>query len=1197
MAETKAEEKQKSVTATPTNYTTNVPHTAAWLVYLNGVEVPTNAVSVQYGVWQIPTAQVTLPPHVMLQRLGYEDRIMVTIFYLDEFYEPTRPKFCLMGEFELVEWNYTSSGTGRAIQLSCRSPLQIWEQLRFYYMSSFDDIVVGNTSVAQTSGDQIIAPQVLYPYSLFKFGLVPTTPDIEAQKAQGTTTPATQDFEFIKTPSDFIWNLFRGIIGKISEDDIVSKPAGTVPKSSCAVPGRNFFARWVIKNEFHRRWMGLAGIDDAVVNGVKGSFPLLDAVTNETVIKAIQQQLGVSSGSSGSAWEILQKVLGLMLMEIGTTPAPPIGHVDLGSRTYTAAFTEKSKRGGEGEYSTIFTHYIKPQCFFALPPVCNVIFPSMITSYSFSENYLAQPTRIYLGESFLTEILTSNATADISALARNQLTTGYPKVVNDWVKAYILDPKHNTKNFLIYPEEFFKGPVTKHVGAPPWAYLLDQYYSSLMAAQKSDGGGGTSNPKPVGSSSRDQGKLNITTVYSQYAKSLAPLFHLSPAEQFVKLLEATMLVESQGDPNADKGGTGKAKGLGQIMSFVPTMQEIKDMRGRYPKIPVDYIVKRGGDTTEGVYDPELNIMAMCRLLDSAQINADRLFPKKKGKFQIENLMEGVGEGASPTPMNYEQYIAAFYAQPSYAKYIAAQGKKYKDGDILKDPNIKTAQDGFPVNAFREGDPAQLKADFTDSTGKYIEYFRRRCEKVYAAAIEIDKFRGTHAIKVVAVSSPQLAGKDLFSVNTPIPNKAEPAATYATTELYEDPPEMATNEESMSSDATASSAVKATAVGIDFAPAEQPGTVADFALNTLFHLYAKHEYFRSRYEPRGANVNLAFNPYIVPGFPAVIFDSRDTKMDILGYVMSVCHSWNAETPSIDTQVTLGYVRSFPEYLGVYKNGDGDIDLDAFTGFMDPAILAYPRDPITEVARMTQTAAAEQFYTSILYPKDLKTKGIKAKKYFDWRDILDVFRVDTTKGPSKIKDLTTWTWEEGMYVDPQPDFARLFTTYDVAMKYVARPVTTLEEFIQLRSGITAKDLKAKFKTDPKVQTSEDFFLGETRSVGGGAVYYSRIFGLRQGPQTFSDQTLSRLTGMDIGAAKAGMAAVPPAGDDFFTATAPLTMSVPGAPPAATPAPQQSIATSIKAVDLATENYQLADTRRDWDKVILNYRKHVKGKKFLK
>lgn len=1194
MAETKAEAKQKSVTATPSNYTTNVPHTAAWLVYLNGVEVPTNAVSVQFGVWQIPTAQVTLPPHVMLQRLGYEDRIMVTIFYLDEFYDPSRPKFCLMGEFELVEWNYSSSGTGRAIQLSCRSPLQIWEQLRFYYMSSFDDIVVGNTSVAQTSGDQIVAPQVIYPYSLFKFGLVPTSPDIETQKAQGTTaTAAAQDFELIKTPSDFIWNLFRGVIGKISEDEIVSKPAGTVPKSSCAVPGRNFFARWVIKNEFHRRWMGLAGIDDLVVDGTKGSFPLLDAVTNETVIKAIQQQLGVSSGASGSAWEILQKVLGLMLMEIGTTPAPPIGHVNMASRTYTASFTEKSKRGGAGEYSTIFTHYIKPQCFFALPPVCNVIFPSMITSYSFSENYLAQPTRIYLGEAFLTEILTSNATADLSALTRNQLTTGYPKVVNDWVKAYILDPKHNTKNFLIYPEEFFKGPVTKHVGAPPWAWMLDQYYSSLMSAQKSggvSGGGSVSNPKPVGTSARSQGKLNITTVYNQYATKLAPLFKLKPQDQFIKLIEATILVESQGDPNSDRGkGPGVAKGLGQIKDFVATMQEIKEMRV-YDAIPDNYITLRGGDTEEGVFDPELNIMAMCRLLHSALINAGILFPSKKGTFQFENLMAGVGEGVSKTPMNYEQYIAAFYAQPSYAKYIAAQGPKYVDGAILKDPKIKTAKQGFPVNAFVEGDPNHLKAEFTDSTGQYIEYFRERCKKIYDAAVEIDQFRNTKTIKIVSVSSPQLAGKDLFSVDTPIPDKAGMGTTYAKSEFKEDVFEPLPPDEKNQS-------IAATAVGVDFAPAETPGTVADYALSTLFHLYAKHEYFRSRYEPRGANVSMAFNPYIVPGFPAVVFDSRDTKMDILGYVMSVSHSWSAEAPSIDTQVTLGYVRSFPEYLGVYKNGDGDIDLDAFTGFMEPAILAYPRDPITEVARMTQTAAAEQFYTSILYPKELKTKGIKAKKYFDWRDIIDVFRVDTSKGPSKIADLTKWQWEEGMYVDPQPDFARLFTTYDVAMKYIARPVTTLEEFIQLRSGITAKDLKEKFKTDPKVQTAEEFFLGETRTAGGGAIYYSRIFGLRQGPQTFADATLSRLTGMDIGAAKAGQSAVPPSGDEFFTATAPVTQSIPNAPaPVAAPV-QQSFATNIQAVDLATSDYQVADTRRDWDKVILDYRKHVKGKKFLK
>ena len=65
------------------NYTVNQLNQAAWLVYINGLEIPVSSMTIQFGVWQVPTATLNMVPHQLLSRIGAEDRLQVAIFYLD----------------------------------------------------------------------------------------------------------------------------------------------------------------------------------------------------------------------------------------------------------------------------------------------------------------------------------------------------------------------------------------------------------------------------------------------------------------------------------------------------------------------------------------------------------------------------------------------------------------------------------------------------------------------------------------------------------------------------------------------------------------------------------------------------------------------------------------------------------------------------------------------------------------------------------------------------------------------------------------------------------------------------------------------------------------------------------------------------------------------------------------------------------
>jgi hypothetical protein len=1156
--------KQNPLSATTEKFSTNMPHNAVWLVYIDGIEIPVNSVSVQFGVWQIPTAQITVPPHIMLQRLGFEDRILVEIFYLDEFYHPNNPQFRMMGEYEIIEWGYTNTGMGRAINFSLRSTLQIFEQLKFYYMSSVDDIVTANSSVTGTSSDTVTTPMVSYPLALFRNGLVPTSVPITG--SENIEDP----LEVIKSPSEFVWNIFKALRGDVStgSDEKSSDPPGTVPRSACAVPGRNFFGRWLRKTDFVRRWTALYGFDDELQKDpTTGAFPLLNAVTSVNVMNALADQIGVSVGDSGTAWEILQKVMGVMLMEIGTTPAPPIASLNKDTRLFEGSFTKRDVAANNSEGS-ILAHYVKPQCIFAVPPRCNIIFPSMIESYSFNENFMAQPTRVYLGEDFLNKILTAKDSAQIGELTKSMTTTGYPHVVKLWMKSFLLTDKPNTKNFLIYPEELHKGPVTRHIGVPPWAWMLEQYYKALGTGTESGSAGSSSGATgstgatytPSSNSAVAKGKAGpLTTLLLTTYKTLA-LKYLTPLgyPNAIYVLLSTLGAESGGNPMTTSNQS-SAKGLGQTLqsTFDGQMIQLRKNKKTRGLLTDAYIASLGG---LNIYNPELNIAASAGYL----VNCAKAVGAKNADFILEDMNADPENDLPATPTKMHLVAYAYGEGSGSAKKLKnlVDTKTYRDG-VIKSKNLyKDVRDpGLGVKK------SFLKKDQKTP----MEWWRKRSSKIYARWKQLAKADGV--VQTMSVVSPSSApqAKDYF-ISSAVVQSVSPERNMSedNKQFFISPNEAQKYAEDVKTDRDFKTAVannntiannNVAAAAAAAASAETTATTdaeTQQILGGLFDLYAKYEYFRSRYEPRAAALKLAFDPYIVPGFPAVVFDSRDCKFDIFGYVQSVSHTWSAEAPEISTSVTLGYLRSFPEFLNVYKERDRDLDLDGFMRDSDTGFLSAPRDPIAEVAQVMQTIDnAEEFYSSLLYttPEDTANSSI-----FNWEEMLDLYKVNGELIPEGA--LESWVWEEGMYVDPKPTFQKLFTNYDEAMHYVSRPAVTLTEFRALKDSVELNDIT---KIDDSVDNVVASFNSEEKDPKKGAVYYKRIFELRQGPGNIMDpNTISQLTGMDITAVD------DPIGNIMLAEWA--------------------------RIDLAIEDnrFQVPQTRRNWDKVLKEYRKFVRSKR---
>jgi len=1041
-----------------TNYTVNVPHQAAWLVYFNGVEVPVVSVQCQFGVWQIPELRITMVPHVILQRLGFEDRIQVEVFYLDEWFDPSNPEFKFLAEFEIVGWSYTNMGTSRFIEVQCRAQTQIMEQLYFYYMSAVDDIVVNSSPATAQNPNLYSQSMVYYPASLFLEGLVRQT------ESSDSGTVSTGPEGFVRSPFEFVSNVFKALLAPIdvtAESASTAEP-GKLPANAASVAGRNFFARWMNLTDFRRRWAGLPYFDSDDAKSIEGCFPLLKATQSTEVMNALQQHLGQSIGHSGSMWQLLQTIYSTMFFEIVTIPGPPVVSIQKKTGLLKGAANRRKNgsviRNSANTFGGILHHLVKPQCVFAIPPRCNMIFPSMITQYTFQEGYMSQPTRLYLGEKYMSNIVSAQAQGSIQALVGELLTTGYPPVVAKRMELYLTDPKQNTKNFLIYPEEIYKGPVTEQRNAPPWLYILEQKYKASAQTAYEAGDWNRMGRKKI--------KEAMKPIVSKYAGK-----YNIPAAMVYGIVER----ESGFVPNNiswDGGG-----GLMQLQ-----------VAGEWTN-PHTGKSKRTVDTVEFAYKLAKRKFGWeGRTLD--QVN--RLDPDDNLKmgiallhhYMVKRPKQVTGSPGDPNDLsnvNTKRGILAF-------KFGAS------DGSLIWKFKFKPGDD----NVYR-------------SDGVTIHESATKSWKRFKAAFTKWKSRD--------LTPPQTVEET--------PAVAEPEDTDAQ-------PQAETN-------APAEDALQSV-----FSEASLAGGV-NSPLGRLFRLYARYEFYRSRFEKRAGGVTTVFNPYIVPGFPAVIFDEKTSGFDVFGYVTQVTHNLSAAagSPNMSTSINFAFCRSFPEFIKILRQGVEESVAEQEVSNYDCG----PTEPIPDVAEVFQRwSTADDFYRQVFFA------SVRKKAAFDWEETVAVTDVDSK--PLDPSGGTAFDYAKGVLTTPKPKFYDQFRSADAAMLYIARPVCTLRDFVELRHGKSIGDLA---KEGGVVKGMDTSFFSSTRAGGrgqvrGGATFWGRIDAFLQGPGNPADSIIQRIT--NVGDAPD----YPPNADGTW--------------------------------DIITAGFGVPQTRQDWDTALRRYRAIVRG-----
>lgn len=603
-------------------FSSNIPHRAPLLCYIAGVECPIIQATVSYGVWRIPEAQVALFPDPSLQRFGAEDRVNIVLFYLDEYIDPTRPTWRMLFEGEIIGWGYTNTPGGRSLQLSAVADISIFTQLFFFYMTTLSTVASGVLSASQTA-EQINQSAAVFPYALFRKGLVTTAGGGETTTTTVKTAENTKDTlkfntNYITRPYDFAYNVVIALIGS------------KIPSKERCVPAVNFFSRWVRRTQFHNKWVALPFLDevhnpnDGKSTPTKmdvqpsGIFPVLRAVQSQKAVECLQNYVAAQNANA-AIFTLLKQVLDTVFMEVCMLPTPAAVETQtdgaivgapneettarrsaqaegkaakatqkeavdvLQTMTETAAQTgaadvlakystaaQIARLGGKAHeadetvvrqaleavgqgiedtepvtlaavqnaYNTatsnvtnmlaavakatgpkdpkqplrLTNYFIKPQFLFGLPPVCNVIFPSMTPQIQYNENYIAQPTRLYIQDEALASIAplaTSDPTLKQTVLTA--LARAYPPAADRKFQEHLTAKNYETgKNVLIFPEEFFKGPVTSRFPAPPWLMYF--------AAENQNGPKDAGEPNAKTVQPEGGAKLTDSNVYEMYAQ-------------------------------------------------------------------------------------------------------------------------------------------------------------------------------------------------------------------------------------------------------------------------------------------------------------------------------------------------------------------------------------------------------------------------------------------------------------------------------------------------------------------------------------------------------------------------------------------------------------------------------------------------------------------------------------------------------
>jgi len=466
-------------------FSTNKAKEGSFLVYINGIEVPVQGVRVGMGVGQLPGATISTAPDQTLTRLGHEDRVEVGIFYKDDVHsaiEGHAPDFRLLFDGNISGWSYSNSFAGRSLQFTCEHHTKVLETLQPDYILGPNSAAMSVLNFDSAAKKLQTSSGLTFPWMLFFFGF----------------SSATGKEGIIQRPYDLITRFFQTCV-----DYTVAPDLGSVTTST-------FYSRHFKRVGLLYRFIPSPFIETNLPDkdGLPGVFPILQGTQHKKVVEAFYRKVS-EGGVRTTIWQAFQNMFQSLYYEILSISTAPIAQLEMTADTLEygqilgppnwgdaypkiltpgwAARTKKAFAMDLNRPNCLINHITKPQWLFGVVPSCNVVFPSIIKNISFDENYSKQPTRFEVRDRSMSDWFSQNHRVQ-SALAA--LRYGYPEQIenefnkNSSVNGIESNPLVSGKNLLVWPEEFFKGPVCAQADPPRWLNYVADYYKTEMSAEQ-----------------------------------------------------------------------------------------------------------------------------------------------------------------------------------------------------------------------------------------------------------------------------------------------------------------------------------------------------------------------------------------------------------------------------------------------------------------------------------------------------------------------------------------------------------------------------------------------------------------------------------------------------------------------------------------------------------------------------------------
>ena len=429
----------------------------AYLVYIQGIEVPATSVSIRYEIGSLPVATVQLAPDPELARLGMEDRVEVQVFYKDNFFTTVKgvpSEFCLLFDGTIEGWSYSHNAFGRNMSFQVSHCSKILQDTTMFFLSGIESAVKAVIQPSVSVGSVTATlPDLLSPWSILFCGLF------------------AKENKFMKRPYDLINNFFQASLNPktLGENQSIINAA--------------FLIRLLERRRFLYQFIPSPILEFSKTKEYN-VFPLLASAQGENIVHALGARIQ-QLGGNVSIWDIFSYVYSQMYYEVGTILAPPIAQVDFksDSTNYGGVIGTPKWYGGykfdattppnplitpwvdDTKPNFLVSHISKPQWMFGIAPACNVVFPSMVEEINFSESYSAQPTRCYVDNREVFTMLDTSTRQPINSIVRTR--GAYPPQVDSMLQKNTSDSITSAKNLLVWPAEFFRGPQSIEITTPP----------------------------------------------------------------------------------------------------------------------------------------------------------------------------------------------------------------------------------------------------------------------------------------------------------------------------------------------------------------------------------------------------------------------------------------------------------------------------------------------------------------------------------------------------------------------------------------------------------------------------------------------------------------------------------------------------------------------------------------------------------